>query len=526
MLKLTLTLSEPQPANWVVARLSDVSCSVFPLSRQIRADIVRRVVGPLQQPVLRGIILGLFLALQASAGDWANVGLLYDTFDLTLAPGHRTEAAGPLFYREQKETTRLWAVPPLVSYTRDEDVDFEEFDFAYPVISYDRFGDEYRLHIFQLLSFAGGTTQSDTNVNRFTLFPLFFMQRSEIPEKNYTALVPLYGTLKNRLFRDEVHFVLMPLYVRSRKRDVVTDNMPYPFFHLRRGDGLRGWQFWPIVGREHKDITSRTNNWDDLETIPGHDKFFLLWPFYFNHTTGIGSENPEEQRAVLPLFSTLKSPKRDSWTAPWPLGLTHTVDRERNYEEWGAPWPLIVFARGEGKHLSRVWPLFSRGSSTNLVKNWYAWPVYMYRRLQSAPLDRERTRILFFLYSDISEKNTELNISRTRRDLWPLFTHRREINGNRRLQIFAPLEPILPNNKSIERNYSPLWSVWRAEANPDTGASSQSLLWNLYRRDKTPDAKKLSLLFGLFQYQSTAETRQWRLFYIPVKTSRETKSEQ
>jgi hypothetical protein len=466
------------------------------------------------------LALLLLTVARAFGADWNNIGPLYDRFDLTLAPGQRTEAAGPLVYWEQRETTRLWAVPPLLSYTRDPDVDFEEFDFAYPVISYDRFGEEYRFHIFQLFSFAGGATQSDTNVHRFTLFPFFFMQRSGIPEKNYTALLPIYGTLKNRLFRDEVYFVAMPLYVRSRKRDVVTHNMPYPFFHLRRGEGLRGWQVWPLVGREHKDITSRTNAWDDVETIPGHDKFFVLWPIYFNQTTGIGSENEERQRAILPLFSILRSPKRDSWTAPWPLGLTHTIDRERNYEEWGAPWPLIVFARGEGKHLSRVWPIFSRGSSTNVVKNWYAWPLYMYRRLHSPPLDRERTRVLFFLYSDISEKNTELGISRTRRDLWPLFTHRRDIDGKSRLQILAPLEPILPNNKSIERNYSPLWSVWRSETNPAEGASSQSLLWNLYRRERTPQTKKISLLFGLVQYQSTTEARTWRLFYIPLTSAR------
>jgi hypothetical protein len=91
--------------------------------------------------------------------------------------------------------------------------------------------------------------------------------------------------------------------------------------------------------------------------------------------------------------------------------------------------------------------------------------------------------------------------------------------------MFAPLEPILPNNKSIERNFSPLWSVWRAETNPGTGASSQSFLWNLYRREKTRDAKKLSLLFGLFQYQSTADNRQWRLFYIPINSAQETKGE-
>ena len=101
-------------------------------------------------------------------------------------------------------------------------------------------------------------------------------------------------------------------------------------------------------------------------------------------------------------------------------------------------------------------------------------------------------------------------------DFWPFFTHRRDFNGNSRLQVLALLEPFLPDNKSIERNYSPLWSVWRSETNPRAGATSQSLLWNLYRREATPDAKKCSLLFGLFQYQSSAEGKRMRLFYIPL----------
>ena len=104
---------------------------------------------------------------------------------------------------------------------------------------------------------------------------------------------------------------------------------------------------------------------------------------------------------------------------------------------------------------------------------------------------------------------------RRRTDMWPFFTHRRDFNGNTRLQMLALLEPFLVGSHKIERNYSPVWSVWRAEKNQQTGAASQSLLWNLYRRDAAPDRKKISCLFGLFQYESAPEGKQLRLFYIP-----------
>jgi hypothetical protein len=335
-------------------------------------------------------------------------------------------------------------------------------------------------------------------------------------EENYTALLPIYGHLKHRLFRDEVSFVMMPLYVRSRKRDMVTHNYLYPFFHLRHGDGLKGWQLWPLVGHEHKVVTTKTNSWNEVETVGGHDKFFALWPIYFRQTAGTGTDNPEKHHAALPLYSLMRSPRRDSSTVPWPIGVTHTVDRAKKYTEWAAPWPLIVFARGEGKTTSRVWPLFSQSHNDTLESHWYLWPVYKYNRITSAPLDRERTRLLLFLYSDVTEKNTETGEELRRVDLWPLFTARRDFNGNRRLQIFSLLEPIVPNNKSVERNYSPLWSLWRAEKNAPSGAASRSLLWNLYRREVTPETKKCSLLFGLFQYQSNPADRRWRLLYIPL----------
>src|SRR5215210_1349579 len=194
--------------------------------------------------LLHALLWCAAMSLLPQASAQVALGPLFHQFGLTLDRGDRTEAAGPLFYEENRDGTRSWAVPPMLSYVLDEQADFSEFDLLYPVITYDRFGPEYRFQILQLFAFAGGQTYSETNVHRFTLFPFYFHQWSEIPERNYWALLPVYGDLKGRLFRDEIHFVAWPLYVKTRKRDVVTWNFPYPFLHTRRGDGLSGWQFW------------------------------------------------------------------------------------------------------------------------------------------------------------------------------------------------------------------------------------------------------------------------------------------
>jgi hypothetical protein len=450
-----------------------------------------------------------------SSADWLHVGPLFDDYDLTLEPGHRTEALGPLFYSEEKDTRKTWALPPLLSHFQDPATDSTEFDFAYPVITYRRYGTESRLQFVQLLSFTGGQAQPEQNSRRITLFPFYFQQRSADPDRNYTAAFPFYGHIENRLFRDEIFFVMFPLYGQTRKGDVVTDNYLYPFFHLRHGEALSGWQFWPLTGYEHKDVTTRTNGFGETEIIGGHDNRFVLWPFFFKQKAGVGTDNPQTQQMLLPFYSFLRSPRRDSTTVLWPL-ITHVTDREQKYRAWETPWPLIVFARGEGNTTSRVWPFFSHAQNTNLESDWYLWPVYKFNRVHADALDRKRTRILMFLYSDTIQKNTETGAAQRRRDFWPFFTHWRDFNGSSRLQVLSILEPFLPNSKSVERDYSPVWSIWRSENNPRTGAASQSLLWNLCRRDTAPASKKCSLLFGLFQYQSNIEGKRVRLFYVPV----------
>ena len=453
------------------------------------------------------------------AADWLDVGPLFDTFPLTLTEGRRTEALGPLFYSEQEESRRTWAVPPILSREWDPATDYNEVDFGYPVITYRRFGTEYRWQLVQVFSFAGGQDQQETNSSRFTLFPLYFQQRSPDPSRNYTAVAPFYGHLENRLFRDEIFFVMFPIYGQSRKKDVVTDNYLYPIFHLRHGEALHGWQFWPLAGHEHKDPTTHTNGFGDTEVLGGHDNTFLVWPLFLVRRSETGTDNPQEEQALLPIYSFLRSPHRDSTTVLRPF-FTHTTDREKKYNEWETPWPLIVFARGEGKTTSRVWPLYSHAQSTNLVSDFLLWPIYKYNRVHSGALDRRRTRILFFLYSDKIQKNIETGEAQRRIDFWPLFTHTRDYNGNSRLQILSLLEPLLPDSMAIERNLSPVWSVWRAEKNPRTHATSRSLLWNLYRVDTTPQSRKCSLLLGLFQYQSGSEGKRLRLLYIPVIKTR------
>lgn len=463
----------------------------------------------------------LFFCPSVFGQDDFHAGPLYDTFQLTLAPGHRTEVMGPLYYNQQSGSERIWALPPIYSHDTDPSVEMVQNDYLYPIMTYRRYGTEYRWQFIQLFSFAGGEDPNGfQDVRRFTIFPIYFQQRSPLTNDNYTAFFPFYGRLKERLFRDDIFFIMFPIYGETRKKDVINDNYLYPFFNVRHGDGMHGWQFWPIVGAEHKIVTLQTNNWGDVQTNGGHDHLFVLWPIHFRQNNGIGTDDPEKIRADLPLFYLQRSPQRDSTSVIWPLFMWIN-DRGQKYREWQMPWPIVIIARGEGKTTTRVFPLFSRAHNNTLEDNFYLWPVYKFNETHSAPLDRRRTRILFFLFQNTTDGNTGTGKEKRRVDFWPFFVYHRDFDGNKRLQIIAPLESFVPDNPNIERDWSPLWSLWRAQDNVKTGARSQSLLWNLYRRDSAPGTKKISLLFGLFQYQSNVETKKMRLFFIPVINSHE-----
>jgi hypothetical protein len=448
-----------------------------------------------------------------------NAGFLYDEFPLTLLPGHRTEILGPLFYSQESLSEKIWAVPPLLSVERDSATKSVEIDSIYPVFTYARYGTEYRWQLGQLLSHSGGMDPGNNTRDRFTLFPIYFQQRGTDPSENYTAVFPFYGHIYHRLFRDEILAVMFPLFSETRKADVITDNYLYPFFDVRHGDGLHGWQAWPLIGREHKDVTTQTNGFGDVQIVAGHENFFFLWPFYFNEHTGIGTDNPAVEHTLIPLYSLYRSPNRDQTTVIWPL-FSHVTDRAQNYREWQTPWPLIIFARGEGKTANRVWPFYSHAVTTNAESDFFLWPLYKYNRFHVGTYDRSRKRVLFFLYSDVNIQNLETGQKSRRFDFWPLFARRRDFEGNTHLEILAPLEPILPYNVRVDRDYSQLWALWRSDHNVKTGAASQSLLWNLYRHETTPVSKKCSLLFGLFQYESNPEGKHVRLFYIPIGKSK------
>jgi len=278
----------------------------------------------------------------------------------------------------------------------------------------------------------------------------------------------------------------------------------WPFFHVRHGDGLHGWQFWPLVGDEHKIVTTTTNGFGDTTIVGGHDKFFALWPIYFHYNTGIGTDDPERFRAVIPLYDYTRSPKRDSTTVLWPF-FSWIDDREKKYHEWQGP---------------------CRSSFSRAAK---ARPPTASGRCSASRTTPSRKVIL--TSGRFIPSSAPTPTARPAAHAHPVFIFRKtrwKKHGDRRGQAAGGHAAVLHLSPRFQRQQPP--------ANPGaagTGSAEQpwhraqlvaavvalvrktiqvrreqqSFLWNLYRHESTPTSKKCSLLFGLFHINLTRKLK-------------------
>lgn len=486
-----------------------------------RRQRIRRLVYGALAALHLGGPAGAVAASPAAAGAWAEplaadrwektLGPLIQTFPLTLEPGWGTEAAGPFYYRQERDGETLLGLPPFYSDLQSADGDREVVRVLPPIFSYHKYGRDMRWEVGQWLNGSRVDTIEDKELKRFNVFPFFFYQDAPDPNRRFWGLLPVYGTIRNRLGLDQIRFAAFPLWAETRKGGSRTENILFPFGHLRTGPGLDGWKIWPLAGQEHLAPTTRTNLSDQIEVVPGHDTLFALWPIYYRDRLGLGTDNPQRIDATLPLYYVQRSPQRDHTAVVWPF-VSWSDDRAEKYHQVNAPWPFVSFARGPGKTLDRVLPLFNVGHTPTMDIESYLWPMYRRQHLHTPNMNRDRRQYGFYVFIDLREGNPETGQRSRRLDSWPFFAWSRDREGNERLRVPA-LAEAFGSSPGIESNWAPLWSLWRQERNAKTGVSSQSLLWNLYRREAMPDRTRGSLLFGLVQYEKTPAGRRWNWFH-------------
>lgn len=469
--------------------------------------------------MVAALVTALLLALSGSAAAREDAVLtlwpLLDYRHSAAVDYTSLNVAGPLLNFERKGRESEFHLRPL--YFRAADASGASYsELLYPVASRKHEPGQSIFQGLHLLEYDYGDREKGSR-DEFMLFPFVFSGKKTDRRDGYFALFPLGGRILEKLGRDEIRFTLFPLYAETRRDDTTVTNVLWPVFARVRGEGERGVKFWPFFGRSHKEGVYR--------------KAFYLWPIVFDYDLALDTDAPTRRRAVFPFYVAEDAPQRRSRTVLWPF-FSHFEDRGRDYEEWTFPWPLVGVAKGSYKESRKFLPLYADERRRDYRKRWFLWPLYKVERTDSEALLSRRYRVLYFLYSDLEETVPEEVTPRKRRvALWPLFTYE-QIRGVSRFHTFSLLEPLLPENEALERNWAPLWRLYQAKWDQH-GNGASTLLWNLYWKERRGDDLAcelfplfsyrsegerdvdLQLLKGLFRYRGDAGGKRIHLFYLP-----------
>ncbi len=425
---------------------------------------------------------------------------------------------GPFVKYEKKAVETEFALRPLFYRAADQQ-GASLSEFLYPLASLKKAPDQTSFQLLKLIDFDFGTTEQGSN-NEFTAFPLVFYGQTE-DHGDYFAFFPFGGKILGRLWRDEIRFTLFPLYSQTRKGTTTTTNLLWPFLSRIQGEDETGMAFWPLFGHSRKTGVYR--------------KQFCLWPVFFRQDLNLDAETPTRLRAVFPFYISEESAEISSRTLLWPF-FSHHVNHAKGYDEWNFPMPLLRVTRGEYSHGNRFLPLYADEYVGSNRKRWFLWPIYKIEETHTEILDRRRDRVLLFLYSDLEEKLKEDAAPYKKRvALWPLFSYQK-VKDVSDFHLLALMEPFFPENRALERNWSPLWRLYQHKWD-DSGNSVSTLLWNLYWKEvrgddlamevfplftysnETGKGSDLSFLKGLFRYRRAGSETRINLLYLPWSIS-------
>jgi hypothetical protein len=304
-----------------------------------------------------------------------------------------------IYYRKTGSEIVEFGIRPLFYYHRNFEKDTTVVDFAYPIGKYKQRGNDKNFRIFPIVRDANHTLANNKNRIAHDYFPLFW-GRSEDNEP-YGGLFPFYGTIKDRFGKDDLLFVMWPLYYRTVEEGFTSNNYLWPVFKTTQGDGGWGARVFPIWGHEEKTgIESST--------------YFLL-PLVSFRERYLDTKNPLKDIMILPLYSAQWTPHSRTTTLLWPL-FTYSYDTNYNYKKYALPWPFISIARSDTFSFTEFAPFFKYQSriegETTEMSRYFMYPIFKDQHLTSPKMTMDSYRFML-----INKYNTT-NYTEGGNDLW------------------------------------------------------------------------------------------------------------
>jgi hypothetical protein len=387
----------------------------------------------------------------------------------------------PLMFSDETEEWRQFSFVPFYVERTSADGLEKRVHVLWPIYMYRRSGEDVSIRLFPIYTYwkdyfpYQGRREHDLH---YMLFPIIFGSESPEDGKSF-ALFPIGGKMRNFLGRDEIGFVLFPLYLEYTKGELRQRNYLWPVLSFSEGGGYSGFRIWPLYGYFEQPGVFRRK--------------FVLWPIYSHQTFDLDKEQSGERTMLFPLFAREDSATRRYRSILWPF-FGHEENFARNFEEYSAPWPFVVITRGD-VHQTRLWPLYGYKRTADGETWSLLWPFW--RRKEYAIVEDEHIREVrlnpIIYYETITDESGEILKHRER--VWPLWRYRQNEDGSTRFRMLSLFW--FDDERGFERQYSPLWTIYDRSEQPD-GDSQTRVLWGLIRhtRSGSQSETRIPLLFS------------------------------
>jgi hypothetical protein len=296
-----------------------------------------------------------------------------------------------------------------------------------------------------------------------SFFPFFYGQDGE---RCYGGVFPFYGKLYNRFRRDEIGFVLWPLYGYSTGDGTTKTDVAWPFFSFYKGY-QEGFKLGPLYGQRR---------WGE-----DRQSMFVLWPFFIRDERGLKTDLPMKSTFVIPFYMHSESPRSEYTGVLWPF---FTYKRVEDRVEINAPWPFFSHSSGTEEEYGSfsLWPFYSKSTSKKDEVTNIMWPFYKEAERHLGDLTWTQKRILLLNKSEVDDRGRFLNI-------WPFFEYRAR---DEKRDFFFP--SILPwRNKGFDRIIRPLITLY--EYRRDEEKTVSSTFYGLYTKEQEGKAWKRRFAF-------------------------------
>jgi hypothetical protein len=429
------------------------------------------------------VIAGIILACTACAHSgprhlniWPLVYYHEDTVDQTTTLSVLT----PIIYYHRGKEGHEFSVRPIFSIARDDAADSTVVDILYPLIKYKKYGADENFRVFPIIRDTKADIAPDKTRIAHDYFPLYW-GRSE-DGKAYGGLFPVYGTVKDRFGKDDVLFLLWPVYSRTEEDAMTSHTVLWPVFRITTGDQGWGMRVFPIWG--HDEITGKSY------------RTFFLFPLATFQGRYLDTDAPMKDMYFIPFYVSRTTPYSRSTSVLWPF-FTVSTNEHTNYLKISAPWPLISYARSDTLSLFQFAPFYRKRVTTDKdtvdESSYILYPLYSWGRTTSPSETEETYRFLLidkYERTTFSDGSDELQVY-----LFPLYDRSKTKTGEDATTVLYPL-PL--RDDGFRRNYLPLFEIYKHEIAAD-GTDRLTILHHLLVREQKDGVETIDVPFYFHQ---------------------------